>query len=196
MTSLFPASIQNSLNQACNTCSEYMKKAQELYEQAEKVVVDGIKSVLPEEVQGLAERVGRALPETVFSMAMFTGTFQPLALVYWAARVIWVTAPVIQSIFKGEIAPEAMTNASQASFARLEQQYEKFVPAIALSCAVGAVYCGVFGVLSRSPTLLMQGSFLATLSYLAYNNLVNGTPPQPQPQAAALTPNPVNIVKV
>lgn len=192
MTSLFPASIQNSLNQACDTCSTYMKKAQEVYTQVENVIVDGIKSVLPAEMQDLAERVGRAIPETLFSVAMFTGTFQPLALVYWTARVIWIGAPVIQSFFKGEIGQDAMAGASQASFKRLEEQYEKFVPAIALSCAVGAAYCGVFGVLSRSPTLLMQGSFLATLSYLAYNNLVPGTQPQP----VAASPNPVNVVKV
>jgi len=184
MTTLLPAGIQDSLKQACDTCSEYFGKAQEAYVAVEKALVEGLKQVLPENVKTLAERIGKAVPETVFSALMVTGVLKPVSLLFWAARLIWVATPIIKSVFQGELHQEAMKTASDESLKRLEGQYEKFVPAIAVSCAVVAAYCGVFGLLTLSPTLIMKGSFLATLSYLAYRNMVDGVKGQTPPAAA------------
>ncbi|MBS0635051.1 MAG: hypothetical protein JSR37_06280 [Verrucomicrobia bacterium] len=163
--------------------NQYVEQAQTLYKTAEDTLVHNIKQILPEETHRVAEKVARAVPETLVSASMITGTLKLGASIYGIARLIWAATPIIQTCLKGQFDGQPMQDAAAQAFERIKQINESFRPAIFLSCAVAAAAATVLGALSLSPTLTMTGTFMGMISYMALDSMKEPAP-APQPQVA------------
>lgn len=170
-----------TFEQAYETAVEYAGHAQRLYTQAENQLVVFAKDVLPAETHRVAEKVARAVPETLFTVSMITGQLKLAASAFGIGRLIWAAAPVVESVFNGDFDGEPMQQALNRSIERIQAVYEKFRPAIFVACAVSAVAATALGVLSLSPTLTATGAFMGVLSYMAYEGMQEKPAAQPVP---------------
>jgi hypothetical protein len=171
IANVLPAAFTESLDKAFITAQEYVTKVKDVYGDAEGRVITQVKNFLPESTHSVAEKVVQALPETLVTTSMITGSFTLFATIYGAARTIWAAAPVIKAALNGKFDAESMTAAKNESLDRINQIYKNFLPAIFIACAVGAVASGVLGVLSISPTLVMKGGFLSMVSFMAHESM-------------------------
>lgn len=190
IANILPSAVTESFEKAYITAQGYVTKAQDAYTDVEGRVITQIKSFLPESTHSVAEKVVQALPETLVTASMITGSFSLFATIYGVARSIWAATPIIKSALNGQFDAESMTAAKNESLDRIKQIYQNFLPAIFIACAVGAVASGVLGVLSASPTLVMKGGFLSMISHMAHEAMQAKAAPAAEAAPQEPTPTP------
>ncbi len=144
---------------------EYVTKAQNFYVETEDKFVSTAKHALPDHLHDMAEKVCRAVPEIFCSLALLTGMFKGVAIVYGAVKVGWAISPTIHALFTGS----DMQAARNEAIERLKASYEKFKPAVFVSFAVMGAVSATLGLSSLSPTLLLTASYLGIISKLGYD---------------------------
>ncbi len=172
------ASVQSSGNNfsapfenAYKTISPYIQQAEALYHQAEDRLITILEGALPTKMHHVAQKVARAVPETLFCASMITGAMTFAAAVFGFAKLTWAAMPIFKSALDGKFDGDSMRKAAQNAVDRLKEINNSFRPAMFIACAVGAVASTTLGALYLSPSLVMAGAFLSMVSYMALESI-------------------------
>lgn len=171
MSSVFawvPKSVQRPIGNCASFVQRNYEKAQVAYGRLEDRVVAFSNARLPEAYAPTAEKVIRAMPETLFCVSMFTGVGRAFATGIWALRTIQLLSPVVVSAVTKGIERETMDEAVSETKERFANTVAKFGPAMFVTGAVGAVAAATFGAFRCNVTLVMQAAMFGALSYHGY----------------------------
>jgi len=171
--------VPKSLQDAQDMCGNAYSKACEYYGKAENAIVTFSKSVLPASVQPIAEKVIRAIPETIFCACMFTGAARPVAFCIWAMKSVTLITPFVTKAVKEGFSKEHMSNAYKESKARFETMAKNFMPAVLATGVAGAIISAVIGVTRGALGMVLHASLFGILAYNAYKSLNLDTPGGP-----------------
>lgn len=166
---MLPDAVTEHVSRAYAFCSDLYVQAGGVYEQAENALV----LHAPTSLHPLIERVARAVPETLFCLAMFTDVFKPVTTFVWAAKSVWVIYPFIDAVLiRGDLDKRSMDTARDETKERFDKTMQRLTPAVVTSALVVAAFFAVMGVTSLSFPLLSRASFFASLAYLSYSDVV------------------------
>ncbi|MBS0654676.1 MAG: hypothetical protein JSR46_02765 [Verrucomicrobia bacterium] len=169
-----------------------------LYEQAQeqyKTVTDYMKEQIelsphiPDHLRPIAIKVVDALPETLFTMSIVTGTAVGAAAVFWAMRAIQIFTPIAKKIIEGEITKESFEKSAIESGGLLMEGIERFKPAMLVSCGVVGLVHGCLGIATMDHELVVRGTVFALAAYMAYQSIEDA----PQKETSSVTSTPTEL---
>lgn len=155
--------------------------------EVEDTLVQSAKNYIPVAYQPLAERIGRAIPETIFMASMITGKLKICAYAYGAARFMWIMLPLGKAFVHGQLDKEPMTEALEGAKQRLTETVKRFSPAILLSCSVNTVCSTILGFAALKPSLFADAFVNGVIARLAYRDTQEGDAATANAQARKAT---------
>ncbi|MCE5294280.1 MAG: hypothetical protein LLF94_06665 [Chlamydiales bacterium] len=193
ISNAIPQSVKDTYNNVYNTASKYVKDAHKTFKTYENRAVTFLKSELPKSLHPAAEKIARAVPETLATMSMLTSIspLRFLAGAFLAAKAIYTIAPVAKSAVNATFEGEEWEAAKTVTKARANAVIDKFAPAVCTAFAVTGVAIGVLGLVTLRPSLLSTASLFGIISAVGYKAM---TPPPAEiiirdAQPAAATTN-------
>ncbi len=174
--------FSTAFDNAYKAASPYIQKTKSFYCEAENQVKAVVESMLPDDLKYVAEKVSRAIPETLFSASMITGTLPVAALCIGVAKIFWAISPILNAAIHGNFQDQVMQQACVDAQSRFVEIKNNFRPAIFVAAAVGAAASTVLGIVNVSPSYLMIAAFLGVVSHMAFDAIEK---PKPEPLPSA-----------
>lgn len=171
MSSLL-ASVPKAVREPVGNCAAFIQRnygrAQAAYGRLEDSVVAYSAERLPESMTPVAEKVIRAVPETLYCASMFTGVGRLVAIGIFATKTIQILSPLVAAAVQKGIDKETMSDALEETKGRFDNTLANLAPAMLTTGACGAATAAIFGVFRCNVTLVMQSVLFGALSYHGY----------------------------
>ena len=182
-----PQSVKDTYNNVYNTASEYVKTAHQTFQMYENRAVTVLRRELPQSLHPAAEKIARAVPETLATISMLT-SFSPLrffAGAFLAAKAIYTLAPVTKCAVNATFEGEEWEAAKTATAARANAVVDKFAPAICTAFAVTGAAIAALGIVTLRPSLVSTATLFGIISAVGYKAMTPKVIIQQAPAANA-----------
>ena len=126
-----------------------------------------LKKHLAPNVHHVAMTIFRSIPETFVCGACMTGVAVAPALVYWSARVIKISWPLISEILAFQLDTQVLSRAAAQTLKDLFDAYKGFRPAIAACAIVASVASFVFGWVTADYPMMVRSTIYSVVAQLA-----------------------------
>ena len=123
--------------------------------------VERLTENLPSHIQTVAIKVYRSIFDTLFCLAIISGVATVPCMIYWSARMIYISIPSIKTLLVEEWSLETFGKARQEFLANLHATYRHFCPALGVSSFVAACLCYTVGFLTFNPMLTVRGTLFS-----------------------------------
>ena len=136
--------LAGAATSAKETINGYIEQGKKWCDTLDRTVEQLTKDHLPKKYQKIVMQIIRAVPEILMCFAAFSGVGVFPAALFWAARVVYASMPIIKNILDGQFSIKALWVAGQETLSNLVEARKKFYPAIAICAVVQVVASSVF----------------------------------------------------
>ena len=182
-----PQSVKDTFNNVYNTTTEYIKTAHTTFKAYEDRVVTTLKRELHKDFHPTAEKIARAVPETLATVSMLT-SFSPLRFLagaFLAAKAIYTIAPIAKCTANATFEGEEWDAAKAETKTRANAVVDTFAPAICTAFAVTGAVIAALGIVTLRPSVVSAAMLFGINSAVGYKAMtpkviIQQVPAEPQ----------------
>lgn len=181
--------IGGGISHVCTSCATAVQETCTnigvAYEAGRQKVVQLARDKLTEDQAVLVDKISKAIPEVFVALAALFGNLLAIpGLIVAYARKIVPLLPIIRTVLKGEMTPEALGNAMGATLANFDQMFEELlVPALFVAFTVDMVYSFAVGWITHDLGKMLWGSAISfPATFLALRHMLQKHPSSDHPE--------------
>ncbi len=161
--------LEPSITTIAREASRVSTVASGIYEDTRRSVVDAARQNLSEPMANLVDRVSRVFPEVVVVSSAMTGILTPVAFFYTAYQALSPVIPELQTIVNPESNHQQVDEAKARAMNGFVANVNRFIPAITAVCTVASAVLGVTGIVTLSPTRLLNAGLFGLTAFSMHN---------------------------